>query len=137
MEVISIESMPNNTHLSPFYKLFLSDMKKDTITINDFIKIDMRVGEVKQATAVEGSKKLIELTVDLGEDYGTVTVLTGLLQFYSPEEFVGKKLGIIANLEPRPMVGKISQGMIMAIDTEEKPVPLFLDDSYKNGAIIR
>ena len=112
-------------------------MKKDNVTFADFTKIDMRVGEVKSAAPVEGSKKLIELTVDLGEDYGTVTVLTGLLQFYAPEDFVGKKLSIIANLEPRPMMGKLSQGMIMAVDTEEKPIPLFLDNSYKNGTVIR
>lgn len=112
-------------------------MKKDNISIIDFQKLDLRVGKVLEASRVEKSEKLIELIVDLGEDYGKTTILTGLQKFYEPEYFIGKKFVFFTNLEPKKMMGKFSNGMIMAVDTEEKPVPLEVDSSIKNGSVIR
>ena len=90
-------------------------MKKDLIQYPDFVKLDIRVGEVKNAALVEGSSKLIELTVDLGSEYGTVTIFTGMQKWYTPEHFAGKKFLFVANLEPKKMMGRESQGMIDVI----------------------
>ena len=108
-------------------------MKKPTITFEDLIKLDIRVGKVMQASLVEGSSKLIELTVDLGEDYGTVTIFTGMQKWYTPEDFEGKTFIFVANLEPKKMMGKESQGMILAVDENGKPILFTLNGEIKTG----
>ena len=108
-------------------------MKKDTIQYADFAKLDMRVGEVTNAVLAEGSSKLIELTVDLGADYGTVTIFTGMQKWYTPEHFQGKKFLFVANLEPKKMMGKESQGMILSVDENGKPLLFLLDKNTSIG----
>jgi methionyl-tRNA synthetase len=108
-------------------------MKKDTIPFQDFIKTDVRVGKVINATLVEGSSKLIELIVDLGEDYGTKTIFTGMQKWYAPENFQGKNFLFVANLEPKQMMGKESQGMIMAADKDGKPQLIEISDDFDPG----
>ena len=112
-------------------------MKKPFATFPDFDKLDIRVGEIKNVVAVEKSKKLYELTVDMGEEYGNVTILTGMQSFYKPEDFAGKKFLFIANLEPKPMAGKVSCGMIMSGDENNAPVLIEVSASLKNGLLIR
>lgn len=111
-------------------------MKKSTIVFSDFGKMDMRVGEVKEATLVEGSKNLIKLQVDLGEEYGVVEIVSGLAKWYTPEDIAGKKFVFLANLEPKQMMGLRSNGMILCADDSEKPVLLAVPDSLKNGLTI-
>ena len=111
-------------------------MKRDTIQFPDFLKLDIRVGEVKQAELVEGSSKLLLLTVDLGEDYGTVEIFTGMRKWYSPEDFTGKKFMFIANLEPRPMMGKTSNGMLLSVEKDGTPVLTPVDATVPNGASV-
>ncbi|HRN70193.1 MAG TPA: methionine--tRNA ligase [Candidatus Woesebacteria bacterium] len=108
-------------------------MKKDTITFQDFIKTDIRVGEVLEASLVEGSSKLIELTVNFGEDYGTRTVFTGMQKWYSSENFQGKKFLFVANLEPKKMMGKESQGMILSLDKDGDPLLVEVSAEYEPG----
>ena len=108
-------------------------MKKPNVTFTDFTKLDIRVGEVKAAKQLENSNKLIELTVDLGEEYGTVTILTGMAKFHKPEEFAGKKFLFIANLEPRPMAGSVSNGMIMSADENNAPVLVEIQSTINTG----
>ncbi len=108
-------------------------MKKDTIQFTEFAKMDVRVGEVKNASVVENSSKLIELTVDLGQDYGTVTIFTGMQKWYTPENFIGKKFLFVANLEPRKMMGKESQGMIMSVDKDGIPLLIEVKNEYDAG----
>jgi methionyl-tRNA synthetase len=92
---------------------------KPEITIEDFGKLDIRIGKVLAAERVEKSNKLLKLTVDTGVD--TRTVMSGIAQHYTPEELVGKQVTLIANLAPRKMMGVESQGMIlMAEDTDGK-----------------
>lgn len=92
---------------------------KPEITIDDFGKLDIRVGKVLTAEKMEKSNKLLKLTVDTGVDQRTV--LSGIAQHYSPEEMVGKQVTLIANLAPRKMMGIESQGMIlMAEDVDGK-----------------
>lgn len=96
-------------------------MKLPTITIDDFRKIDIRVGQIKEAVIPNGSQKLIQFTVDLGPDYGIVTILSGIAQFYTPQDFIGKKYLFLTNLQERKMMGIPSQGMFMAGDEDGKP----------------
>lgn len=112
-------------------------MKKDVMSFSDFMKLDLRVGEVKEASLLEGSKKLIVMKVDLGEDYGVVEILSGLAEFYQPEDLVGNKYIVLANLEPKQMMGRASNGMILVADDPEKFALIPLDKKLKNGTVIR
>jgi methionine--tRNA ligase beta chain len=119
-------------------------MKKDVVNFPDFAKLDFRVGEVKEAALLEGSKKLIVMKVDLGEDYGLVEILSGLAEFYSPDDLVGNKYIVLANLEPKKIMGKDSNGMILVADlpagrqvTTKKFNLIPLDKNLKNGTVIR
>ncbi len=112
-------------------------MKKDNITIDDFVKIDIRVGLVKEAAAVPDSKKLIKLLVDLGTDYGEVTILTGMLPYFpDPSVLAGKKYLFLANLAPRKMAGIESQGMFLAADGTDKPAVIQMSDDTPLGAFV-
>ncbi|MBL7841653.1 MAG: methionine--tRNA ligase [Cyclobacteriaceae bacterium] len=92
---------------------------KAQVTIDDFSKLDIRVGKVLAAEKMEKSDKLLKLTVDTGVDQRTV--LSGIAKHYTPEEMVGKQVTLIANLAPRKMMGIESQGMIlMAEDSNGK-----------------
>jgi methionyl-tRNA synthetase len=92
---------------------------KAQVTIDDFSKLDIRVGKVLAAEKMEKSDKLLKLTVDTGVDQRTV--LSGIAKHYSPEEMVGKQVTLIANLAPRKMMGIESQGMsLMAEDADGK-----------------
>jgi len=108
---------------------------KPLVTIDDFAKLDLRIGTVTECTEKEGSEKLLRLTVDFGEE-GTRTILSGIKQFYTPEEIQGKQFVFILNLEPRKMMGEESQGMILAAEGE-KPIPLIPSNQTVNGSSIR
>ena len=112
-------------------------MKKDIIAFPDFDKLDFRVGEVKEATLLEGSKSLIIMKVNLGDDYGTVEILSGLAEFYQPEDLIGNKYIVLANLEPKKLMGKNSNGMILVADDPEKFALIPLDKNLKIGIVIR
>ncbi len=90
---------------------------KSEITFDDFVKMDIRVGTILEAEAVPKSKKLLKLKVDTGLDVRTV--LSGIAQHFSPEEVKGKQVSILINLAPRPMMGEISQGMILMAEDKD------------------
>lgn len=104
------------------------------ITIDDFGKVEMRVGLVTEAINVENSEKLIRLTVNLGDEQRIV--FTGVRKWYAPEYFVNKKFVFVTNLEPKKMLEEESQGMIVAVG-EEKPVFLIPEDDVEVGARVR
>jgi len=87
------------------------------ISIDDFIKVDLRVGEVKSASAVKGADKLLHLQVDIGEPQPR-SIVAGIALAYQPEALVGRKVVIVANLAPRKLRGLESQGMIVAASLE-------------------
>lgn len=99
------------------------------MTIDEFKQVDLRVGKVISAERVEGSEKLLKLQVDLGPFSGEARdirqVLSGIAKTHVPEGLVGKEVIIIANLEPRMMMGMESKGMILAAHGENgEPVLL-------------
>jgi methionyl-tRNA synthetase len=87
------------------------------ISIDDFAKVDLRVGEVKSAEPVKGADKLLHLKVDIGETEPR-TIVAGIALAYAPEQLVGRKVVIVANLQPRKLRGITSQGMIVAASLE-------------------
>ncbi len=91
----------------------LSEPVASLITIDDFSKVDLRVGEVKFAEPVKGADKLLHLKVDIGEAEPR-TIVAGIALAYKPEQLIGRKVVIVANLEPRKLRGLTSQGMIVA-----------------------
>ncbi len=101
----------------------------DQITIDDFVKVDLRVGLVKFAEKVKGSDKLLHMKVDIGEAEPR-TIVAGISQVYDPESMLGRKVVIVANLAPRKLKGIESHGMIVAASVlDGKPtVAGFLED---------
>jgi len=94
----------------------------DKITLDDFKKIEIRIGKIVAAEEVEGADKLLKLQVDFGEFQKQI--VSGIAESFTPEELVGKRLPFIVNLEYRKFKGEESQGMLMAIDVEGKTVLL-------------
>jgi methionyl-tRNA synthetase len=91
------------------------------ITIDDFAKVELRVGQVKVAERVKGADKLLRLEVDIGSEVRQV--VAGIAEAYAPETLVGRKVVIVANLAPRKLRGLESNGMIVAASPEgDKPV---------------
>lgn len=106
------------------------------INIDDFAKLEIKVGTVDAAEEIDGSEKLLKLQVDLGEEQPR-QILSGIKQWYQPGDLIGKQFVFITNLEPRKMMGLESHGMIMAADGEDKPVPLVPAEKVPNGSKIR
>ena len=90
---------------------------KEEITIDDFDKIDLRVVKVISCEPVKGAKKLLKLKVDLGGEERQV--ISGISQYYKPEELIGKSVVLVANLKPAKLRGELSQGMILAAATDD------------------
>lgn len=107
------------------------------LTIDEFARVEMRVGKVLEAANVEKSEKLIRLVVDLGPELGQRVIFTGVRPFgYTPEDFSGKQFFFVVNLAPRKMLNEYSQGMILAVDGPGMPLFLSADD-MPIGAKIR
>jgi len=108
-----------------------------TITIDDFSKVDLRVGEVKSAEKVKGADKLLHLKIDIGEAEPR-TIVAGIALVYQPEQLIGRKVVIVANLEPRKLKGITSQGMIVAASLEGgAPVLASFLESVPPGARLK
>lgn len=88
------------------------------ITFEDFIKVDMRIGAIKECEEVEGSDKLLKMQVDLGE-LGMRQILAGVKKFYRPQDLVGKQGTFVVNLKPRKMMGMLSEGMMLVASDKE------------------
>lgn len=108
---------------------------KEEIVFDDFLKMDLRVGEIKSAMKVEKSNKLLQFTVDMGLE--TRTILSGVAKHFTPEEMVGKKVTVMANLAPRKIMGVESQGMLLfAENSDGKLIAVNPGADAENGASI-
>ncbi len=112
-----------------------SEQKDGQVSIDDFAKLDIRVGLVKDAQSVEGSDKLIKCLVNFGE-LGERTIVSGIKNYRAPEELVGKKFVYIVNLEPRKIFGVESQGMILAASDDNELAILSPDKDVEPGTKI-
>lgn len=110
--------------------------QKETITFDDFTKLDMRVGTIVEAEKMPKANKLLVLKVDTGLD--TRTIVSGIAESFSPEEIVGKKVTVLVNLAPRKLRGVESEGMILMTENEAGKL-VFLnpdEDGVGNGETI-
>ena len=110
--------------------------KDETITIDDFFKVQLKVAEVISAEKVEKSEKLMKLRVKLDKEERQV--IAGISKHYAPEDLVNKRVIIVANLKPAKLMGLESQGMVLAVDDENGKVNLLsVDNSVKVGTRVK
>ena len=108
------------------------------ISIEDFVKVELRVGQVLTAERVPKSDKLLRFTVDVGEPEPR-QILAGIAEHYEPEQMVGRKLVIVSNLKPRKLRGFESQGMVLAasVGDEGRPVLATFNEDVPNGTRLK
>jgi methionyl-tRNA synthetase len=110
----------------------------EKISIEDFAKVEMRVGQIKTAERIVGADKLLKLTVDIGTEIRQICA--GIAQFYEPEKLIGRKVAVVVNLAPRKLRGVESNGMIVAasVGPEGRPVLAgFPDEDVEIGARLK
>ncbi len=109
--------------------------KEDQINIDDFAKVSLRAAKVLSCEKLKKSDKLLVLKVDNG--FEEKQVLSGIAQYYKPEELIGKTIILVDNLAPAKLRGETSEGMLLAADTDNGATVIFLDDTIPAGAKIR
>ncbi len=123
---------------TPFgYSLYYIDM----IPFSDFEKVELRVAKILSAERVEGSEKLLKLQVDAGDKDSAGLpavrqVIAGIGKVYDPANLAGREIAIVANLEPRKLMGLESQGMLLAASDESGPVFLMPEREVPPGSPI-
>lgn len=106
------------------------------ISIEDFGKIDLRVGTVVSAEPVPGANKILKLAIDIGGRI--ITTASGIARHYTPDELVGRRVVVVANLQPAVIRGVESQGMILAALAEVDTLALVtVAEDIPNGAMVR
>ena len=109
---------------------------KENIDFNTFTQLDLRVGEIKSAEKVKKADKLLHLQVDLG--FETRSIVSGIAEYYKPEDIVGKKVSVVVNLEPRKIRGVKSEGMILMAEDQDGNLQFVSpEQSFQTGAVIR
>lgn len=108
---------------------------KEEISIDDFAKVELRVGEVKEAEKIKKASKLLKLQIDLG--YETRQVVSGIAKYYTPEEMVGKKVVVVTNLKPVKLCGEESNGMILCASEGDNLKIVSPEGDMKNGSEVR
>ena len=109
---------------------------KDSVTYDEFSKMDIRIAKVLEAERVPKTQKLLKLKIDTGVD--TRTIVSGIAEFFTPEQMVGKQVVVLANLEPRTIRGIESHGMIlMAEDVDGRLQLVIPADSVSNGSTVK
>ncbi|MDT7898225.1 MAG: methionine--tRNA ligase subunit beta [Armatimonadota bacterium] len=107
----------------------------ETISMEEFAKLDLRAGKIVNAQKVPGKDKLLVLQVDIGTE--TRTVVAGIAQEFTPEELVGRQVVLVANLEPKRIGGVVSHGMILAAGEEKALALVTLDREVPPGTKVR
>lgn len=111
-------------------------LQKDSTTFDHFSEMDLRVATVTECVAVKKTKKLLKLTVNTGLDVRTV--VSGIAEHFSPEDVVGRKVVLLANLEPRTIKGVESWGMVLMASTNDGGLKFVTpEDGVNPGDVIR
>lgn len=106
----------------------------NTIQYEDFAKVDFRVGQIVEAQKVEGSEKLLKFKVDFGRELGLKTVFSGIAKHYAPEDLLNKKTVFVVNIEPKKVMGELSEAMIFAAEVEGKIAIIIPETDMPAGA---
>lgn len=136
----------NKIDLKKFEKLAVNEENKtlnkentlegvSLITFDEFKKIDLRIAEILEAEKINKSEKLLKLLIDLGE-LGKRQIVAGIAKYYEPNELIGKKIVVVANLKPAKLMGVESHGMLLAAKINEKLTLLTVDNDIEPGAKI-
>ncbi|MBN1940865.1 MAG: methionine--tRNA ligase [Candidatus Diapherotrites archaeon] len=102
------------------------------VSFNDWSKIELKIATIKEIEDIPGKDKLYKLSIDIGEPEHR-TLVAGLKGFYSKDDLQGKQIVVVANLDPKPLAGILSQGMLLAADEDSRPVLLNLDKEVTPG----
>jgi methionyl-tRNA synthetase len=102
-------------------------MADDRISIDDFAKVELKTAEVLEVEKVEGADKLLKLQIKVGEE--NRQIVAGIAEHYSPEELVGKKIVVVANLKPAVIRGVESNGMLLAVSTKDSVILVTPEDT--------
>jgi methionyl-tRNA synthetase len=105
------------------------------INIEDFAKVQMRVGQILEAEKIEGSRKLIKMRVDIGTEVRQV--VAGIAEAYEPAALLNRKVVIVANLKPAKLMSVESNGMVVAASVDGKPVLATFTEDVPNGALLK
>ena len=110
--------------------------EKEQITIDDFAKLQLQVGQILAAEKVENSDKLLKFQVDLGDKQ--LQILSAIAEWYEPESLVGIKTIVVTNLKPAKLRGELSEGMLLSVKLEEQGSYSIvkLDDALPTGSIV-
>ncbi len=119
---------PENTAPSP-------PPSEPKIGIEDFARIQMRVGQVLEAERIEGSRKLIKMKVDIGSEVRQV--VAGIAEAYEPAKLINMKVVLVANLKPARLMGVESNGMIVAASIGGRPVLATFEEDVPNGTLLK
>ena len=111
------------------------EKKMEYISYEEFMKLDIRIGKIKNAEKVEGADKLLKLTVDIGDK--EITLAAGIAEYYTPSELIGREIPVLVNLKPRKIRGILSEGMMLAADEGNRPVLLNPEKEVKPGSKVR
>src|SRR5699024_4939357 len=112
------------------------EVEDPSITFEEFTKVDLRVAEIIQATKMENADKLLKLQLDVGSEKRQV--VSGIAEYYEPEELVGQKVICVTNLHPIKLRGELSQGMVLAGEDEERRLSIAtIDQSLPNGSRVK
>ena len=103
------------------------------VSFSDFKKLDMRVGTIIKVEPVPRTSKLYKIQVDLGE-IGVKQTISSLVGYYTPEELTNKKIVFLTNLKPAKFSGEISEGMLLAVEIDDKLALLTTDKEIQDGA---
>ncbi len=107
----------------------------DTVTYDDFAKLDIRVAKIIEVEKILGKSKIIKGIIDLGEEKRQVII--GGAEYYQPEELVNRKVIVISNLEPRKIAGVESNAMLLAADLNDRPFWLTVNEDVPLGTKIK
>ncbi|WP_271629131.1 methionine--tRNA ligase [Caldicellulosiruptor sp. DIB 104C] len=111
------------------------DEKKEYISIEDFSKIELKVAKILEAEKIEGADKLLKLIVDLGDEKRQI--VAGIAKHYSPDQLIGKKIVVVANLKPAKLRGVESQGMLLAASIDDELCLITPEKDIKEGARVK
>jgi methionyl-tRNA synthetase len=110
-------------------------LQVENVSFDYFKGLDLRIAEIKNCEEVPGADRLYKLTIDLGEER---QIVAGIKAYYTKDQLVGKKIVVVANLEPRTLRGIVSHGMLLAASSDDKSSVVLLtpDKDISNGAAV-
>lgn len=114
------------------------EVKVNTINYDEFKKVEIRAGEILSVEKIDGSEKLLKLSVDFNEEAGPRQIVSGIAKYFPEEQIlVGKKCMFVTNLEPRSLMGLTSNGMLFAVGgKDDNPFSILeVDKNTKNGTL--